>query len=558
MTEQRWQIADLIDLEFFFNQDDGEDLDVLAARDREIYISLPAAAREENSDSETSLLLHSWLVERRMQSTATIENPLPGESWQELFFFFVLGSILAGTVSGSGLAFSFLSYSGTAPVNVSAYFGVFVILQVILFLVLLFSFLYQRSQGHSGLNSSVFYRLFKRLFSTLFNRALTGISQRAGRASSAETRLKWSARSGSVKRLQQRYGVVFLRPFFMLAQLFGVSFNLGVLAATLLKVIGSDLAFGWQTTLQVSSASVHALVRWISLPWSWLPEYCTPSLAQIEGSKLILKDGIYRLATQDLTSWWPFLCLAVFFYGLLPRLFLLSVSFFKQQQMLARLNFEYGSFRQLIHRMKTPLVSTTADGEEPVDPGNTGADRFAQNGQTAEFGQVGEAKPEGEEPVPPEEDTGQESLPRPEAQLPAIIGLIPDELFGQCPLAALQQLVRTRPGYELVQILPFWTLEQSEDRELAAIVEGMAATGSTDILLVQEAWQPPIQELLSFLGRLRSRIGEQPLIIIGLIGKPGSATILTPVNADNLQIWQQKIAAVKGGDPGLQLLELCP
>jgi hypothetical protein len=537
MDKKQWQIADLIDLELFLNQDEGEDLDTLAVRDREIYTSLPTAVKEENSQNNTALLLHGWLTKRREQAVAAnAETPLPGESWQELFFLFILGSILAGLVSGAGLAFSFLSYSGTAPVNVSAYFGVFVLLQLLLFLLLLLSFFYQRFQGRSGLESSVFFRLFRRLFSSLFSRALAGISRKGGAASSAESRLKWSARSASIKRLQQRYGILFLRPFFMLAQLFGVSFNVGVLAATLLKVIGSDLAFGWQTTLQVSSASVHGLVGWISLPWFWLPEYCIPSLASIEGSKLILKDGIYHLATRDLTSWWPFLCFSVFFYGLLPRLVLLLAGWVRQRRELASLNVEYGSFRQIIHRMQTPQVSTAADqeprAESPVSQPDSG-------------GQAVQAE--------------QESRIRQEKQgtkLPVILGLIPDELFADCSLPELRQQVRQNPGYELSRVLPFWSMDQSEDQELAAIQE--AVTGAKDILLLQEAWQPPIQELFSFLSLLRSRIGDQPLIIIALIGKPESATILTPVNEQNLRTWQQKIGAVRGSDPGLQLVELFP
>ena len=82
----------------------------------------------------------------------------------------------------------------------------------------------------------------------------------------------------------------------------------------------------------------------------------------------------------------------------------------------------------------------------------------------------------------------------------------------------------------------------------------MTADGSGDVLLLQEAWQPPIQELFSFLRRLRETVGEQPTIIIALIGKPATDTILTPVKKLNLQIWQQKIATLD--DPGLQLVEL--
>ena len=35
---------------------------------------------------------------------------------------------------------------------------------------------------------------------------------------------------------------------------------------------------------------------------------------------MVLKEGIYHLTTPDLVSWWPFLLLAVCFYGFLPRI----------------------------------------------------------------------------------------------------------------------------------------------------------------------------------------------------------------------------------------------
>ena len=97
-------------------------------------------------------------------------------------------------------------------------------------------------------------------------------------------------------------------------------------------------------------------------------------------------------------------------------------------------------------------------------------------------------------------------------------------------------------------------MERSEDEELAELKDLMSATGSKDILLLQEAWQPPIQELLSFLRRMREIVGEQPTIIVALIGKPATDTLLTPVRKLNLQIWQQKLATL--ADPGLQLVEL--
>ncbi|MCI5223170.1 MAG: hypothetical protein D3924_10965, partial [Candidatus Electrothrix sp. AR4] len=79
MKKQQWSIADLIDLEFFLNQDEGEDLDRLAARDRKLYTELPSAIREAKPDSV--VLLRAWLSSRRKTMLDEVgEIALPGST----------------------------------------------------------------------------------------------------------------------------------------------------------------------------------------------------------------------------------------------------------------------------------------------------------------------------------------------------------------------------------------------------------------------------------------------------------------------------------------------
>ncbi|MCI5126309.1 MAG: DUF2868 domain-containing protein, partial [Candidatus Electrothrix sp. AR5] len=355
-----WNIADLIDLEFFLNQDNGEDLDSLSARDRQIYTNLPPATQQ----AKPPKLLRGWLSSRREAlHEKESEVALPGRSWQEVLYLFLGIALFTGLFSGGGLAFSFLSYSGREPVNVAAYFAIFVLVQAVLFLLLAGSAFFRKIQGKNIIEASLLYRLLRRLFTGLLHKIMVGVQKKTSQKVSAETRLKWSAYNSSIKQIRQRYGLIFLRPFFLVMQVFGVCFNTGVLVATLFKVIGADLAFGWQSTLQVTPASVHQLVHWIALPWSWLPNSFIPTLSQIEGSRLVLKEGIYHLINADLTSWWPFLCLSVLCYGLLPRLVLLVVVSIQQYRDLARLDFQQGYFRQTLHRMRTPQVSTAARTE---------------------------------------------------------------------------------------------------------------------------------------------------------------------------------------------------
>ncbi|MCI5195145.1 MAG: DUF2868 domain-containing protein [Candidatus Electrothrix sp. AW5] len=563
--KKKWNIADLIDLEFFLNQDSDEDLDSLTARDRKIYSELPSALKKSNP--APPVLLRSWLAARR-----TGQTMLPGQSWQEILWFFSGVALLSGLFCGGGLALSFLSYSGKEPVNVAAYFAVFVLTQVLLFVVLVCSALFRRIQGRNFVETSLLYGLLRHLFTRVFQKVMASMRKRASQKISAETRLKWSSYTASLQQIHQRYGPLLLRPFFLIVQVFGVSFNAGVLAATLFKVIGADLAFGWQSTLQVTPASVHNLVHWIALPWSWLPSNFIPTLDQIEGSRLVLKEGIYFLVNADLTSWWPFLCLSVLCYGLLPRLLLLLIVHIQQSRHLAQLNFSQGYFRQTLHRMHTPQLSTAAQ-VEPCQPqpqpqplsdtpdippsfaGSSAPAPTTSSDPSSSIFQKQEQEQEQEQQQQIEENTPTTAEePFPSSSPPKLMVLIPDELLPDCPAHGLEQQIQTRLGYTLAAILPFWTLEKSEEEELAVLTTKMKEAKNNDLLILLEAWQPPIEELISWLKLVRQHLGPDALIFLALIGKPNAETLLTPVLPQHIQIWQYTIA--KLGDSGLQLIEL--
>jgi hypothetical protein len=108
-----------------------------------------------------------------------------------------------------------------------------------------------------------------------------------------------------------------------------MAFSLGVLTGTVIKVAASDLAFGWQTTLNAGPEYIYKIVQALSLPWSWFvpSSIAAPSLEQIEGTKIILKEKMAFLETADMISWWPFLCFSVLFYAVIPRFFIMVFSY---------------------------------------------------------------------------------------------------------------------------------------------------------------------------------------------------------------------------------------
>ena len=85
------------------------------------------------------------------------------------------------------------------------------------------------------------------------------------------------------------------------------------LLCSVILLMFTDRAFGWQSSLVDAPAKVEQIVRWVSAPWSWaLPEQTAlPTREQIEGSKIILRESRTQLASENLLAWWPFLILFV-------------------------------------------------------------------------------------------------------------------------------------------------------------------------------------------------------------------------------------------------------
>ncbi|MBV5317814.1 MAG: DUF2868 domain-containing protein, partial [Desulfobulbaceae bacterium] len=331
--------------------------------------------------------------------------------------------------------------------------------------------------------------------------------------------------------VQQRkeLAALLIWPAFLLVQLGGIGFNLGVIGATLAKVVFADIAFGWQSSLQLSAEVVARLVQWIALPWSWAVPHAYPSLAQIEGSQMVLKEGITHLATVALVSWWPFLCSAVVVYGLLPRLALLVLGLVKQQRALERLHFATLAIRPLLQRMAAPRIDTN---------GVTANVRTRPPAVSTGLG--GRSAPEvGMQPSLPVSDEASWWV------------LIPDELYEDCPQLALLDLVTQETGRACIEWLRFGQPGVTAEVALAPL------TGAPDlagVLLLQEAWQPPLRETESFLRQLRQVVGATVPLTIALIGKPTATTVFTPVSPVHLRIWSQKMQAL--GDPCLNVRPL--
>ncbi len=517
-----WTFADIVDLEYFFIKDEElreqEGEKALRQQDRTIYF---ARRQEFDAIGDSRGLVRRWLAARRMQQHSTPPcGPLPGKIWREASVLLRWLTLIVGILCGTLAASSLLRYSGETAVNVSGYFAVLIAVQILL-LILLLVMLSLRSISRSWLKSSLLCQLSAGLLKKLF----INLQRRSQKISDAETRLRFQAAIGRIRQNRQEYGSLYFWPAFILLQLFGCGFNIGTLAATLFKVSLADVAFGWQSTLQIDPQLLATAVRWIALPWSWFVPAAVayPTAEQIEGSRIILKEGIYHLTTGNLVAWWPFLTLSVFTYGLLPRLLLFLFGSYQLRRKLKSLRFDSARFRQLQQRMLNPILET-------------GLQAQASN-ITSSILQDG----------PP----GAQAAP---CVSGARLLLVPDELWASINMTRLTDCLEPHEGSGPYHSLRIGALDQSEEELYTQIASTLHENSAAGILLLQEAWQPPIRELLDLFRRLRHELPRQYPISVVLIGKPDSDSILTGVKAQDLNLWRKSLQTL--GDPYLSLYPL--
>ena len=519
-----WQIKDLIDLEYFLGKKFREPVENKDADnknfDRQAYLSFPGHDRRVDNLSYRKRLIRHWLEQRREQEKqgGRARVVLPGDAFSETMGIIRLVTFFIALVFGAGLTWSLLSYQGREPINVFTCLWVLVAPQVLLLLFLVLS---------AALYKMRIIKSFKLLYpmiTAIVQGTLKKIGHFAEKRLDADKANRIRETYALLGKTKTVYGSVFFWPIFLLAQLFGIFFNAGILGVMFLKVAITDLAFGWQTTLQVAPESVFRFVEMAALPWSWLfsPPIAHPTITQITGSQMILKDGIVHLTTGDLVAWWPFIFLAVFFYAFVPRLILAGAGLYFKGRAIESIDFNHGECDRLIIRMKTPEVDTVS---QPYQAGDDEEKRAVLNHAAVDRADS--------------------------AVTPAIV-LVPDEIFDQFSNAQLEKNLYNSLGMQAAAVISV-KMEAQNDRDhlRKAFSEKQDKNVSYRTVIVQEAWQPPIKESISWIKSLREAMIDNAGMVIALVGKPGRDTVFTPPSNMDRMIWEQAINSL--GDPYIRV-----
>ncbi|MBX2810978.1 MAG: DUF2868 domain-containing protein [Myxococcales bacterium] len=320
-------LSEVIDFEVLMERDadraaqDGNT--ALIIRDRALGEQLPQGSPLTR--------LRYWLENRRR-----VEIDLPGESAANLISLLGWALLILGALAGASCGAALLAYDGKSPINVMAWLlyvaGIPFVFALFLILGLMMP---RRFLSRAGPVQA----LLGTLIQPLLRRLPGGI--------------RWTqsvfGRSSGIERWL----------LVGLTQVFTIGFLFAAIITLLVKVVITDLAFSWSTTLHLRNEQVAKVVQVVSSPWKGMVPLAVPDARAIEQSNYnryiddftpnapgdnaiqssITHRSYRRRSSVDpvtSTRWWMFCAAAVVCYGLIPRFILLLLSMWCWQRTLAK------------------------------------------------------------------------------------------------------------------------------------------------------------------------------------------------------------------------------
>ncbi len=105
-----------------------------------------------------------------------------------------------------------------------------------------------------------------------------------------------------------------------MSQQLSLGFAFGMAGTFFLYLLLSDLAFGWSSTLDVTSEAVHRVVQVLGIPWNTLWPNAVPSLELVEQTRFFRGENSPSANAETAAQWWRFLLMNLLCYVLAPRI----------------------------------------------------------------------------------------------------------------------------------------------------------------------------------------------------------------------------------------------
>ena len=489
------KLSEIINIEYQLYRDTQTDPVEIRKRDREIGKSYA-----DSGDDRTSFF-RFWL--KKLED----EKSYPGQSISSaltflrylVFIFF----LISGSVTCSGL----LAYDGSRPVNIVNFLAVFVGFQFLLYLLFFLNIL-PGSIGNKLPLIGDFYRFAGFIFTSIIGKASNYFYKNKTESIREITVLYHRAKSRHViyKKIERW-------TLFSITQLGGFAFSLGALASCTYLIIFSDMAFAWNTTLDISPELFHRIVSSIATPWASFFSDLVPTIDLVESTRYFRLDDSYSgLHSSALTAggWWPFLICTLIFYSLAPRFIFLMISSGILLRAQNRVPFLSAEWDSLYRRLTSPIFSSQTE-----DVGHWEGKREKQNLN------ISDKHP---------------------SEFETCFLIIWDEI--DLPETELREILKTAFHWNIIETFYAGMLDNRQDEQTLKGFEG--SKNNEPILLISEAWEAPSKALAHFLRRLRKNIIKNRMIVIGLINLDSKHNIISPTQTD-WQNWQDAVA--KLNDP---------
>ncbi len=318
---------------------------------------------------------------------------------------------------------------------------------------------------------------------------------------------------------QRLYAGVQTWAFLRWSQWFALCFQLTAVAASLVLVVFTDLAFGWSTTLTsgdpvVDAQRVHRVTTAMAAPWSWLAPTAQPSLTLIQESRFFraASEPISSLQAARLGGWWAFVVLTIAVYGVVPRL--LTFAFASGRLRAAAraavmTSPEFSAVLRRLHRFRVETVGPVPEQGES-DPGKSAAFESASR-------KVG-------------------------ANVRAVIN------WSAVPVST-DVLESTFPA--VPQFTAGGGASVADDEALVGRLGGNDQARRGDVVILVKGWEPPLMEFIDFVQGLRRAIESTGAEIIVLPVGLDHTDRLGPATPTQLSVWRNKLDRV--GDPSLRV-----
>ncbi len=241
------------------------------------------------------------------------------------------------------------------------------------------------------------------------------------------------------------------------SHLSGLGFFSGALATILALVLFTDIAFGWSSTLTVSSDRIHGVAKTLAIPWGNLIPDAVPTLELVQATRYFRSGEITSPVVDPvlLGQWWSFLVLSLIVYGLVPR----AASVLVARWLLSR-----AVSRTFVHHPQSEAVLERLTGGS--------VDGHASD-------------PEEESPA-----SWPESVPREWPEIRAS-----DHVVNWSSVPIVDETLAAEFG--TATILHAGGEHSLEDD--AALIDRLATSRAGAVTVVCKAWEPPVLDLTDFL-----------------------------------------------------------